>query len=232
MTQVANSAASSIDEEEDSIQRDARLINNIYRDPSLHDPLWKPMLFDDIKHLVPDVYRDHPQRNRILATLYSDEDTTKEQPQQKESTTPATEEINPIEEKQKLKEQLELEMSMYPPTPLHSEPSSSYYRYYEQRPEMNQGSSSQRHLMMYDEPEEDIDRKGVMVNPTAPSLDMFQPEEEALFQPAEEEDESIVQHHYQPPPPNYADVVSPRVNTVAQLDPQTTRPPIRRHSIS
>ncbi|CAO3634120.1 unnamed protein product [Mucor hiemalis] len=223
-------------EEEDPLKSDARLINSIYKDPSIHDPLWKPMLFDDLKKLVPDVYKNHSQRERILRTLYSDDEQPESLPKCDTLPTSLTtttaqgspvEEnaLTPVQEKQRIKDQLELEMKMYPPTPQHIESSSSsYYRYYQEQED--QGSSSQRHLLCYShEPvmDEDDDRMRNMADPTAPPLDMFQ---------SDDQDEAIAQHIILPPPPNYADVVSPRANIIAQLPPQSQRPPLRRHSVS
>ncbi|KAG2229271.1 hypothetical protein INT48_003865 [Thamnidium elegans] len=50
-------------------EKDTKLINLIYQDPSLDNQLWKPMLFEHLKSLVPDVYKDHPQRHRILLNV-------------------------------------------------------------------------------------------------------------------------------------------------------------------
>lgn len=61
-----------------SLERNAELIHLLYTDPALTDPLWKPMLYDHIKYLVPDVYKDHPQQQRILRTLYSSSEKTNE----------------------------------------------------------------------------------------------------------------------------------------------------------
>lgn len=234
-----------VDDEEDPLKSDEKLINSIYRDPSLHDPLWKPMLFDELKKLVPEVYKHHPLRGRILRTLYSDEEADSAVPKGDGGTSPTTLLITTtttatqdspvamtaLEEKQKMKEQLEMEMKMFPPTPQHLDSSSSYYRYYQEQED--QGSSSQRHLLCYThEPvlDEDDDRVRAMADPTAPPLDLFFQRDDSNSD-NNDGDEAIVQHIILPPPPNYADVVSPRSNAIAQLPPQSQRPPLRRHSI-
>ena len=201
--------------DEDPLLKDERLMNSIYKDPVLSSPLWKPMIFDHLKPYIPLVYQNHPKCERILSTFYSEEASPieQDQSQQPKETTVQMEPTmeSPVESE---KERLKAEMQLYPPTP-DSHP-SSYHYYYDDR---NGGSSSQQHLM-YTEPFIENDTSVIA---TAPPLDMF------TFQPSEE---THIQHQL-PPPPNYADIVSPRINDIVHSEPQqTSRPPMRRHSIS
>ncbi|GAA5810031.1 hypothetical protein MFLAVUS_003447 [Mucor flavus] len=132
-------------------ERDAKLINLTYQDPTFDNPLWKPMLFEHLKSLVPDVYKDHPQRNRILRTLFNEE-TKKSKTSDKVSTDQTNEQSNSGKsDKFKAQVQLEQEMNMLLSIP------QEYYT------EQASSSNSQDVYFTQD-----------LVEPTAPTLDIIQ----------------------------------------------------------
>lgn len=122
-------------------EKDAKLINSIYQDPTLTEPLWKPLVLDDFKSLIPNVYQNHAQKRRILEDIFCHEKTKKR--------------TRKVDEKSKMKAQLEKEMKVFPPTPLHQD--MCYTHYY-------QAGSSRVPVIL------DPSANEFMVEPTAPEL--------------------------------------------------------------
>ncbi|KAG2203502.1 hypothetical protein INT47_008229 [Mucor saturninus] len=121
-------------------EKDAKLINLIYQDPTLTEPLWKPMVFENFESLIPDVYKNHAQKQRILEVLFGYE----------------RKKTKKMDEKLKMKTQLEKEMRMFPPTP-HHHGDLCYAHYYE--------AGSSRDPVPLDPTADEF-----MVEPTAPEL--------------------------------------------------------------
>lgn len=142
---------------ENNDKRDVDLINSIYRDPSLFDTLWKPMLFEHLKPLIPDLYKDHPQKDRILRTLFKEEKKKKTEKTIKDDTNNNNKPNQNADEKLKARAQLEQEMSMFISIPQEFCPEQG----------SNSSSSSSNDPNAYFIGQDSL-------NPTAPTLDIIQ----------------------------------------------------------
>lgn len=223
---LSNNAGATLDR---ITSRDAHLISTLYLDPCLHEPLWKPMLYDDIRKIVPLVYKDHHKQEQIINTLYSENDdsqTTDTQPQTPEITTPVT---TPLDEVVSLagahnEEKLQMQnQAFYPPPPPSINPHSIPYYYQESEDLCGSGSNSRHPMYFASSSQPSLEEINVI--PTAPTL------EEMLRR--DNDDDSPVSESpsfstFIPvPPPTYADVVLPRVNAIQTITRQTQQ---RRHS--
>jgi hypothetical protein len=229
-----NSDTSSTTGSNHSLEKNAELINSLYTEPTLTEPLWKPMLYDHIKCLVPDVYKDHPQQQRILHVLYS-ENTNQTRAKDSRHTanhtetheipstpcekqqlviplSPSSDQVNVIttatNEKLQIKQQIE---AMYPPSL-----NPNYHNNFNSRfaGHVPEGQSSADPI------------------PTAPTLEemLDRSNTDVLDDGLIENEARLVSSAHQPPPPTYADVVLPRVNQILQNHTQQSRQNNRRHS--
>ncbi|KAL9542772.1 hypothetical protein MBANPS3_008435 [Mucor bainieri] len=218
---------------ESMIARDAQLIGSIYLDPCIHEPLWKPMIYDDIKQVIPLVYKDHPQQDRIIKTLYCSGDSsqitdtaTPLQTPTSETATSTTKLIS-IPNVQISEKQLQMQNVEYYPQPPPSINPNVVPLYFQETEDLGVGSSSSnyfvttRHQPFTDEMN--------TVTPTAPTL------EEML---RDDHDDDILEVDATSPspaspvfipiaPPTYADVVLPRINVIKTVTRQRQQ---RRHS--
>ncbi|KAK4519209.1 uncharacterized protein ATC70_009441 [Mucor velutinosus] len=216
---------------ESMIDRDAQLISSIYLDPCIHEPLWKPMIYDDIKQIIPLVYKDHPQQERITQTLYSFEDnlqsmdTTTLQTPTSETATSTTNLIS-IQDVQVCEKQLQVQNQEYHPQPPPSiNPDIPFY--FQESEDLGVGSSSSNyyvtnHLHPFTDEMNTI-------TPTAPTLEeMLKNDHVDSIMDMDVSSPSPSSPVYIPTaPPTYADVVLPRVNVIKTV---TRQKQPRRHS--
>ncbi|EPB82114.1 hypothetical protein HMPREF1544_11150 [Mucor circinelloides 1006PhL] len=217
-----------------TIARDAQLISTIYLDPCIHEPLWKPMIYDDIKQIVPLVYKGHQQQDRIIKTLYSTEDSTQSlnttTPQQTPTSETANSTIKVISmpSVQVSEKQLQMQNEEYHPEPPPSINPDVMPFYYQESEDLGIGSSSSSNYFTTSHPLPFTDEMNI-TTPTAPTL------EEML---RDDHDDTLMDMDASPPspsspvfipiaPPTYADVVLPRVNVIQTVTKQKQQ---RRHS--
>lgn len=219
---------------ESTIARDAQLISSIYLDPCIHEPLWKPMIYDDIKQIVPFVYKGHQQQDRIIKTLYGSE----ESPQSLDNTTPlqtpttetatSTTKLISVPDVQVSEKQLQMQNVEYHPQPPPSINPNVIPFYFQESEDFGVGSSSSNHFAPSHHPPF-TDEINTVITPTAPTL------EEML---RDDHDDIIMDMNASSPspsspisiptaPPTYADVVLPRVNVIQTV---TRQKQPRRHS--
>lgn len=218
---------------ESTIARDVQLISSIYLDPCIHEPLWKPMIYDDIKQIVPLVYKGHQQQDRIIKALYSSEDspqvidnTNTLQTPTSETATSTTKLIS-APDLQVSEKQLQMQHVEYYPQPPPSINPDVMPFYFQESEDLGIGSSSNNcYVTSHPHP---FTNEMTTITPTAPTL------EEML---REDHDDNILDMDAASPsssspvfiptaPPTYADVVLPRVNVIKTVTRQTQQ---RRHS--
>jgi hypothetical protein len=236
-----------------SVDRNTELINLLYTEPTLTEPLWKPMLYDHIKCLVADVYKDHPQQQRILDILYSENtirsrtkdnhptaipteapeipSTSCEKQQLAIPLSPSSDQVNIIiaevaNEKQQIKQQIERIEAMYPPS---LNPNNTSY--YNSHLQGESSGSSYHNFNGYFAAHVSEEQSSTNPIPTAPTLEEMLNHSNTDILDDDLIDigarlASVLPSAHQPPPPTYADVVSPRINQIHIQSRQTNR----RHS--
>lgn len=210
--------------------RDAHIISTLYLDPCLHEPLWKPMLYNDIKQIVPLVYKGHRKQEQIINLLYSennDSQTTDNQPQTSKISIPVTtplDEVVPLTGAQNEKKLQMRNQAFYSPPPPSINPHSIPYYYQESEDLGGGGGSSSRHPIYFAfSSQSSLEELNTM--PTAPTLEEILRQDNADDSPIEESPASSA--FIPVPPPTYADVVLPRINFIQTINRQTQQ---RRHS--
>ncbi|GAN09248.1 conserved hypothetical protein [Mucor ambiguus] len=219
---------------ESMIARDAQLIGSIYLDPCIYEPLWKPMIYDDIKQIVPLVYKGHQQQDRIIKTLYSSEDSSQimdsitppVQTPTSETATSTTKLVSTLNV-QVSEKQLQMQnMEYHPQSPPSINPDVMPF-YYQESEDLGVGSSSSNYFVT-SHPHPFTDEMNT-VTPTAPTLEeMLRDDHEDGIMDVDATSPSPSSPIFIPiPPPTYADVVLPRVNVIKTVTRQMQQ---RRHS--
>ncbi|KAI8063394.1 uncharacterized protein B0P05DRAFT_574322 [Gilbertella persicaria] len=113
------------------IQDEVALLNTVYADPSLSQPLIKPSIPKHLEHLVQQVYRHHAQYDKIIKTLFTPplpKSTAQKEPQEESEeliiipTSPSSEQVNVLSSVDHYHEKTEKAIQPYP-----HEPSTSYH---------------------------------------------------------------------------------------------------------